>query len=303
MTRFDTPKTRGKLMFDVSMSKFNTWGVGGDAQCLFQPADLNDLCEFLANIDPDISVTWLGLGSNVLIHDSGIKGVVIVTQNGLKEIKFSNKTVYAQAGVACAKLARTSVSKGFTGIEFMAGIPGTIGGALAMNAGAFGGQTWARVDSVDIVNRQGEIISRNADEYEYGYRFVNTNDNEWFVGGRFKLESADKRHNVISIKELLSQRAATQPIGKKNCGSVFKNPENEYAANLIEKCGLKGFRIGGACVSNKHANFIINDDQASASDIESLIKHIQKTVQNQFNVNLIPEVRFIGEFIENKDVT
>ena len=300
MTMFDTPNTRGKLLFDVPMTKYNTWGVGGNAQCVFSPVDIDDLVKFLAELNSDIPITWLGLGSNVLIRDGGIQGVVIVTQSGLKEITFANDGVHAQAGVACAKLARTCVSKGMSGIEFMAGIPGTIGGALAMNAGAFGGQTWPRVSSVEVINRQGIISTRAAKEYEYGYRYVKSIDGEWFIGASFKLDEASDSHNVISIKKLLEQRAATQPIGKKNCGSVFMNPKNEFAANLIENCGLKGFCIGGACVSTKHANFIINENKASAADIEALIQHVQSTVNEKFQIELNTEVRFLGDSLNAK---
>ncbi len=295
MTMFDAPKTRGKLLFDVPMTKYNTWGVGGNAQCVFSPLDLDDLSVFLKGLDSGVSVTWLGLGSNVLIRDGGIEGVVIVTQGGLNHIQFLNDGVQAQAGVTCAKLARATVSKGFSGIEFMAGIPGTVGGALAMNAGAFGGQTWPRVSTVEVINRQGEFKTRTADEYEYGYRYVNGFEDEWFVGAYFLLDTEVDHENVISIKELLAQRAATQPIGKKNCGSVFMNPQNEFAANLIEKCGLKGMNIGGACISTKHANFIINENNASANDIEKLIKHVQSIVSEKCNIELKTEVRFLGK--------
>lgn len=294
MAMLNTLITRGKLLFDVSLSRYNTWGVGGSAQCVFHPADLDDLSDFLTNIDSVTSVTWLGLGSNVLIRDGGIDGVVIVTQSGLKEIRYLKHGVYAQAGVACAKLARATVSKGLVGIEFMAGIPGTVGGALAMNAGAFGGQTWENATEIDVINRQGEVSTRAVSEYEYGYRYVESPEGEWFVGASFTLLPKDRSNKIISIKELLAQRSEMQPIGKKNCGSVFKNPENGSAASLIEQCGLKGFRSGGACVSTKHANFIINEQQASAEDIEKLIEHIQQTVREQCEINLIPEVRTLG---------
>ena len=294
MSMINTPKTRGKLLFDVSMSRYNTWGVGGNAQCVFHPEDVEDLSDFLVNTDVDVPLTWLGLGSNVLIRDGGIDGIVIVTQSGLKKIQIEEENVYAEAGAACAKLARASVSKSLVGIEFMAGIPGTVGGALAMNAGAFGGDTWENVSSVDVINRKGEITTRSVNEYEYGYRYVKGFEDEWFVGARFNLSLDKEGTKIVSIKELLAQRAESQPIGKKNCGSVFKNPKNGFAASLIEECGLKGFSIGGACVSIKHANFIINQQQASAQDIEKIIQHIQETVREQHNVELIPEVKFLG---------
>ena len=292
MTMIDTSLIRGKLLFDVSLSKYNTWGVGGNAECVFHPADVDDLSNFLAHNDADMPITWLGLGSNVLIRDGGIAGVVIVTQGGLNEFEFMQDKIYAQAGVSCAKLARAAVAKNLTGIEFMAGIPGTVGGALAMNAGAFGGQTWDFVTSVDVINRRGEICAKPASEYEVGYRYVKQQAQEWFVGAHFSLREADK--SVVSIKELIKHRADTQPIGKRNSGSVFKNPPGNHAAKLIEECGLKGFTLGGASVSTKHANFIINQDEASAEDIERLIIHIKKLVLERSNVELIPEVKILG---------
>lgn len=296
MTDFEISNVRGQVLPDASLSKYNTWGVGGKAECLFIPADLSDLETFLTGTDKQIPVTWLGLGSNVLIRDAGIRGVVILTQSGLKELVFENdNVVYAQAGLACAKLARSAVSRGYTGVEFMAGIPGTVGGALAMNAGAFGGQTWERVVSVEVINRGGEIKTRVADEFEVDYRSVKQNRDEWFVGVRFLLSKRTSEDKVISIKELLGKRSATQPIGKKNCGSVFKNPQQTYAAKLIEECGLKGYTLGGACVSEKHANFIINENNASAKDIEELIKYVQHTVYDHSGIRLETEVRFLGE--------
>jgi len=298
MTMINSPETRGKLLFDVPLSRYNTWGVGGNAQCVFHPADIEDLSYFLANTEANVSLTWLGLGSNVLIRDGGIEGVVIVTQTGLKKIRFDGQSVYAHAGVACAKLARETVGKSLVGLEFMAGIPGTVGGALAMNAGAFGRQTWQNVTHVDVINRRGEISMREVSEYEYGYRHVKNFEGEWFIGASFDLDLDEHGTKVVSIKELLAQRAESQPIGKKNCGSVFKNPEHGYAASLIEQCGLKGFAIGGACVSNKHANFIINANKATAKDIEVLMQHVQDTVKQQCNIDLEPEVKFLG----NKEV-
>lgn len=293
MTMINTPIPRGKLHYDVSLSRYNTWGVGGNAQCIFQPADIEDLSNFLAQKDSSVPVTWLGLGSNVLIRDGGISGIVIVTQGCLNKFEFqSDNSVTAQAGVACAKLARAIVSKQLAGIEFMAGIPGTVGGALAMNAGAFGGQTWDFVTSLDVINRSGEVFKRSVDEYETGYRYVKTPDLEWFVGAQFKLQA--RTDKVVSIKELIKHRADTQPVGKKNCGSVFKNPPGQHAAKLIEQCDLKGYVLGGASISTKHANFIINSANASATDIENLIDHIKRVVMERCGVELVPEVKFLG---------
>lgn len=295
MTLFNTPEVRGELLFDVPMSDYNTWQVGGNAQCLFKPADLDDLSNFMASIEEHVDINWLGLGSNVLIRDGGISGIVIVTQGCLKNITFlDNNAVMAEAGVACTKLARQTNKKGLTGLEFMAGIPGTVGGALAMNAGAHGEATWNKVNKVDVINRRGDVITKSVDQFEFGYRNLQMPVDEWFVSAHFQLDTIAESDNVISIKELMQRRANSQPIGKKNCGSVFMNPPGKYAAKLIEESGLKGFSVGGACVSEKHANFIINEKNACADDIEQLINIIIERVENKFNLKLQTEVRVLG---------
>lgn len=292
----NTQDIRGSLMLDVPLTRYNTWGLSGHAECLYQPYDLADLSHFLQQLDANIPVTYIGLGSNLLIRDGGVSGVVIVTHACLKNIQYIEPSdVYVQAGVACAKLAKFTGTKNLTGIEFMAGIPGTVGGALAMNAGAFAGQTWDYVDYVDVINRQGDIYSRRADEYQTSYREVSVFDDEYFVGAHFILTHDSDAESSTNIRQLLEQRSRTQPIGKKNCGSVFKNPENAYAAELIEQCGLKGYRIGGASISAKHANFINNDANASAEDIEALMEYAQQKVFEKFSIQLEPEVRTIGE--------
>jgi UDP-N-acetylmuramate dehydrogenase len=211
-----------------------------------------------------------------------------------------NNTVYVGAGVADAKLARFTTRHHLTKGEFFAGIPGLVGGALAMNAGAFGGETWRQVVSVETLDRSGALHTRTPDEYEIAYRHVqlkNSQQQEWFVAAtmRFELQSDTTDTQLIDIKQLLAKRAATQPVGSANCGSVFRNPENDFAARLIESCGLKGKRIGGAMVSEKHTNFIINSDDASASDIERLIEYVQQTVLEKCGVELNTEVCIVGE--------
>lgn len=287
---------RGTMQMNAPLTRFNTWGLSGQAECLFQPYDLNDLSQFLQETDSSIPITYLGLGSNVLIRDGGVAGVVVVTHGCLNNMQqLNHRQCYAEAGVACAKLAKFSVAKNLTGVEFMAGIPGTIGGALAMNAGAFGGQTWDYVSSVKVINRHGEIYSRSNQDYQIGYRSVSIPEHEYFVAATFQLADKQAQASAIETKELLKRRSQSQPIGKKNCGSVFKNPDNGYAAELIERCGLKGHRIGGASISDKHANFINNDDHASANDIEELINLAQQKVYEKFAVQLQPEVRIIGQ--------
>jgi UDP-N-acetylmuramate dehydrogenase len=286
---------RGKLSYNEPMARHCSWKAGGHADVYFEPADKEDLALFLNSLINNEAVTWLGLGSNLLVRDGGIRGVVISVLNRLNTLKLlNNGIVYAECGVTCAKLARFCRQQGLAEADFLAGIPGTIGGALAMNAGAFGFETWDYVDSVEMMSRQGELIRRKAGEFQVSYRSVGKMDDEWFAAGYFQFPAA-KGGKVSNIKPLLERRNATQPIGLPSCGSVFKNPDGDHAARLIEACGLKGYCIGGACVSDKHANFIINTKHAKAADIEALIRHIQQTVRDQFGIELRTEVRIIGE--------
>ena len=290
-----TSTIRGRILNNEPMGKHCSWRTGGKAEVYFEPADKQDLVLFLSETTDDIPLTWIGLGSNLLVRDGGIKGIVISTLNKLNELTMiDNGRVYAESGVTCAKLARFCQKNNLDGADFLAGIPGTVGGALAMNAGAFGFETWQFVESVEILKRQGELKQRMASEFKVSYRSVNLPDNEWFSAAVFNFpKKVDSKES--NIKPLLVKRNASQPIGLPSCGSVFKNPQNDHAARLIEASGLKGFCIGGACVSEKHANFIINENNASASDIEELIEKIQIQVKQQFDIELQTEVRIIGD--------
>jgi len=282
----------------ASLARYTTWRVGGPADLLYLPANLADLQKFLQVLPTNIPLTLIGLGSNILIRDAGIPGVVVVTQGGLQAMDLTESGLLrAEAGVAVAKLARFSARQGLTGIEFLAGIPGTVGGALTMNAGCYGGETWQRIQCVETIDRFGEIRLRQAHEFTVGYRSVKLPANEWFVAGYFSLTPGDRESSLASIKKLLNQRNAAQPTNLPNCGSVFRNPPNDFAARLIEQCGLKNSRIGGAAVSEKHANFIVNDQLATAADIEKLIYHVQQVVATRCGVTLVPEVRILGEVI------
>lgn len=284
------------LKYDEPMSKHTTWRVGGPAEHYFVPADVNALSHYLKNLNEDEPIFWLGLGSNLLVRDGGIKGSVIATANALKGIEIvKENTVEVGAGVPCAILARFCARNHLIKGEFFAGIPGVVGGALRMNAGAFGGETWAHVEAVETINRKGETQWRDASEYVTGYRHVEGPEHEWFIKARFKFDSGDGEKAAADIKQLLDKRSATQPSGTANCGSVFRNPENNFAAKLIEDIGLKGYRIGGAVVSEKHANFIINDKGAKASDIEQLIGYVQSQVLEKTGVLLKTEVHIVGE--------
>lgn len=278
------------LTHNEPMSKYCSFRTGGLAQDFFIPDTLNELSEFLKNNQKPILM--LGLGSNLLVRDQGFDGVVIKLKH-FDQLDIKDDVVHVGAGTTLAKLSRFCESKKLNGAEFLSAIPGNVGGALAMNAGAFGSEIWHFVESVTTINTSGIVFERNALDFDIDYRQVlNKNLDEYFIGATFKFKQAEKQQN---IKALLEKRNQSQPIGQANCGSVFKNTKGYFAAKLIEDSDLKGFCIGGACVSEKHANFIINQDNASATDIEKLIFHIQQTVKSKFNIVLETEVRLVGD--------
>ena len=295
-----TAVLRGTLLENEPMSRHTTWRVGGPAERFYKPADLEDLQVFMQTLSADEPVYWVGLGSNLLVRDGGIKGTVIFTTNLLAEMALLEKQqVRVEAGVPCAKVARFCARNGLVGAEFLAGIPGTMGGALAMNAGAFGGETWQKVISVETVDHQGQLHIRTPEEYDIGYRHVQGPQGEWFVATVLQLDEGETELGQQNIRQLLDKRGASQPTKEANAGSVFRNPEGNYSARLIESCGLKGKHIGGACVSEKHANFIINTGAATAADIEALIEDVAAIVKRECNVCLETEVRIIGEKSES----
>lgn len=287
---------RGQLLKDEPLSRHTSWRVGGPADLYYQPADLDDLVNYLQSLPQSTPVTWIGLGSNLLVRDKGIRGVVVATSGALKQLSLVNDNeVRAEVGVPSAKVAKFSTQQGLAGAEFLCGIPGTIGGALAMNAGAFGGETWDIVSSVETIDRHGNLRNRTPDEFSIAYRSVRGLGEEWFVAAHFRLVEGDAADGKKKISDLLAKRGDTQPTQEPNAGSVFKNPENDYSARLIESCGLKDFCIGQACVSAMHANFIVNKGGASAGDIEKLIYKVQETVEQQHGIRLEPEVRIVGD--------
>ena len=312
---------RGKLRHDVDMRRHTSWRAGGRAQHLYQPADLADLVAFLRAMPADEPLLAVGLGSNLLVRDCGLRGTVLLLHAALDELRLENGLIYVQAGVPGAKLARFAALHNLGGAEFFAGIPGTLGGMLAMNAGCYGGETWNVVARVQVVTRSGELLERAPDEYEIGYRHVVKREtgngknvgarlvgrktiaqqaallrqDEFFVGAWLKLPAGDGETARAAIKSLLSKRIASQPLQLPNAGSVFRNPPGDHAARLIEQCGLKGRQVGGARVSEQHANFIVNEGDATAADIENLINEVQATVKEKTGIKLHPEVRIVGE--------
>jgi UDP-N-acetylmuramate dehydrogenase len=293
---------RGILRNAEPMSRHVTWRAGGCADRFYVPADLEDLARFLQRLPAGEPLCFVGLGSNLLVRDGGFRGTVVLTHSPHAAIEWQEGRIRAAAGASCPKVARLAANRGREGAEFLAGIPGTVGGALAMNAGCYGSETWQFVSEVSTIDRRGALRTRTPADFELGYRHVALKsagplgENEWFVEARFEFPPGDGARSRDRIRQLLARRIATQPLGLPNAGSVFRNPEGHHAARLIEMCGLKGHAIGGACISEKHANFIVNPGgRARASDIECLISHAREAVKQSFGIDLVPEVRIVGE--------
>lgn len=286
---------RGRLRLNEPMSRHTVWGVGGVADRFYEPADVEDLGNFLAQQPQVQGLLFLGLGSNLLVRDGGLPGVVIATAGCLDGLAMIGpNAVRAEAGIPTAKLARFCAQRGLCGCEFMAGIPGTVGGALAMNAGAFGAETWDFVRTVETVDRRGRVRLRQAGEYRVGYRRVEGTGQEWFVSAELELAPGDSAAGLARIRDLMRRRGTDQPMGHRSCGSVFKNPPGDHAGRLIDISGLKGMAVGGAVVSEKHANFILNTGDATAGDIEALMEQVAEAVARLQGVHLDPEVRIVG---------
>lgn len=288
------PQIKSPLLMDHPLNRYTTWRVGGPGDVVLIPESIDDIQQTLQFIPKDYPVTWLGLGSNALIQDEGISGLVLITQGSvLNETKIDGDTVYAQAGVPCGQLARFVARNDKAGLEFLAGIPGTVGGALAMNAGCYGGETWDHVIQVETIDRQGIRHIRQKNEFEVMYRKVSFPETEYFLAAYFNVKAGNKVDGLLHIKTMLDKRNLAQPTNLPNCGSVFKNPEGHFAAALIQACGLKGHQIGGAQISEKHANFIVNIDNARSSDIRALIALAKASVKEKFNIELEQEVKVI----------
>ncbi len=292
---------RGRLLAHEPMRKHLTWRAGGAADRAYVPAGLDDAAQFLRRLPAEEPVYFVGLGSNLLVRDGGLRGTVLLMHASHAVLRMDDGLVYAEAGAASPKVARFAANRGYAGAEFLAGIPGTVGGALAMNAGCYGAETWDHVARVLMLARNGELRERKPADFDIGYRHValagaEIGTREWFAAAWFGFERGDRVAALGRIKALLQQRIATQPLALPNAGSVFRNPPGDYAARLIEACGLKGYAIGGARVSEKHANFIVNaGGRGSAADIENLIEHVKQAVLARHGVELVTEVRIVGE--------
>jgi UDP-N-acetylmuramate dehydrogenase len=291
---------RGTLARDVPLARHTSWRCGGPGDRVYLPADREDLATFIRQLPPGEPLTAIGLGSNLLVRDGGIRGTVVVLHAALNTLQLQDGLIYAEAGVASPKVARFAATHGYADAEFLAGIPGTVGGALAMNAGCYGGETWRYVARVEVLTPAGMLEGRLPAAYVTGYRSVRRADGAApdgiFTAAWFAFPQGDSRVARARIAELLRRRIATQPLNLPNAGSVFRNPAGDHAARLIESCGLKGYAVGDARVSEKHANFIVNPKgRAKAADIESIIAHVRAVVRAQTGVDLEPEVQVLGE--------
>ena len=289
---------QSQLLINEPLARYTSWRVGGNADRVFIAENLGELQSFIQSIDKDEPILFMGLGSNLLVRDGGVRGTVVVMHQALNDLRMDGQYIYAEAGVTCGKLARFCANNAKEGAEFMAGIPGTVGGALAMNAGCYGSETWDIVHQVLTIDRAGITHVRNATEFTASYRHIEMPVlDEWFLGAWFILEPGQTEQSMKKIKNLLAARLASQPLNLPSAGSTFRNPKGDFAARLIEASGLKGFQIGGAQISPKHANFIVNVGECSALDIELLIRHIKDVVLEKQGVALQQEVRVIGEYV------
>ncbi len=289
---------KARVRYGEPMARHTSWRVGGPADVYFKPRSRDELVQFLQRQPPGTPVSWVGLGSNLLVRDGGVRGVVVATAGCLEHLRYlGDGLVEAEAGVPCTVLARHCARWRVGPAEFFAGIPGTVGGALAMNAGAFGGETWQCVETVETVDRAGVVRRRPPADFHVAYREVRGPAGEWFLAARLRFDPA-RPTSMDGVRHVIQQRQEKQPLGRPSCGSVFRNPPGDFAGRLIETAGLKGHRIGGAQVAEKHANFIINTGGATAADIEALIAHVQATVAAVHGVRLVPEVHVLGATVE-----
>lgn len=304
---FSPGRLRGSLREREPMSRHASWRAGGSAARVYVPADVDDLRIFLSSLGADEPVCFVGLGSNLLVRDGGFQGTVVLMHRTRGEMRFEDGLIYAEAGVAAPKVARFAATNELEGAEFLAGVPGTVGGALAMNAGCYGSETWSHVVRVRTVARDGSMHERLPDEYDTGYRHCAPRSRaigeECFIAAWFRFHPGNSAVARMRIKDYLSRRIASQPLDLPNAGSVFRNPPGDHAARLIEACGLKGFSIGGARISDKHANFIVNPlRSATAADIEAVIAHARMVVRARFGIDLVREVRIIGDYLPTATV-
>ena len=287
-----------RLLFHEPMSRHTTFRVGGEAECMAvveTKEELSKLVSYLGRIGQDYFV--LGNGSNLLVGDKGYRGIIVKLGPRLSAVGVEKNHIAAGAGVLLSKVASVARDAGLSGLEFAAGIPGSLGGAIVMNAGAYGGEMKQVVQMVRVMDKEGEILTLDNDTMEFGYRTSIIRDRPFIVlGVVLKLTPGDKEEISARMEELMKQRKSKQPLEYPSAGSTFKRPEGYYAGKLIMDAGLRGYRIGGAQVSEKHCGFVVNAGGATAADIREVIEEVQERVKDRFHVRLEPEVIFLGDF-------
>jgi len=285
----------GVLREHEPMARHTTLGVGGPARWFFRPADRPALVAGISLCPPDVSMLPLGRGSNMLVSDDGLDAMV-VDLSELNSLVFDGSVVRAGAGVRMSHFARLCAEHGLSGCEFLATVPGDIGGGVVMNAGAFTQQLSDTLVKIDVLMRSGRVNQLGSAALAMSYRHSELPEQSLVLAAEFKLHPDHPEQIRLRMRNMRSQRSATQPLSLPNCGSVFKNPQGDHAARLVEAVGLKGFAIGGACISIQHANFIVNEGDASSADIVALIQRAQREVKDRFAIDLEPEVRMVGKW-------
>jgi UDP-N-acetylmuramate dehydrogenase len=288
-------ETASLCLMNESLKKHTTYGIGGPADLMIFPKSKQDLIKVIEIINENkIQLTILGSGSNVLVSDNGIRGAVISLKNSLKQIEVDNNILYAECGTMLGKIVKHAVKNNLIGLENLNGVPGTLGGALIMNAGAWGGEISENLIHVEVINSKSEIQKIQKKDLNFSYRQSSFNKDDILLSAKFNLKKADKDIIKENFIEAQSGRKKSQPLNKRSAGSLFKNPKNNSAGKLLDEAGLKGFSIGDAKISEKHANFFINNGDASSRDMLMLIKKAHKEVKDKFNVNLFLEVKLMG---------
>jgi len=288
-------KTASLCLMNESLKKHTTYGIGGPADLMIFPKSKQDLIKVIEIINENkIQLTILGSGSNVLVSDNGIRGAVISLKNSLKKIEVDDNILYAECGTMLGKIVKHAVKNNLIGLENLNGVPGTLGGALIMNAGAWGGEISENLIHVEVINSKSEIQKIQKKDLNFSYRQSSFNKDDILLSAKFNLKKADKDIIKENFIEAQSGRKKSQPLNKRSAGSLFKNPKNNSAGKLLDEAGLKGFSIGDAKISEKHANFFINDGDATSKDMLMLIKKAHKEVKDKFNVNLSLEVKLMG---------
>ena len=291
----DSNKTASLCLMNESLKKHTTYGIGGPADLMIFPKSKQDLIKVIEIINENkIKLTILGSGSNVLVSDNGIRGAVISLKNSLKQIEVDDNILYAECGTMLGKIVKHAVKNNLIGLENLNGVPGTLGGALIMNAGAWGGEISENLIHVEVINSKSEIQKIQKKDLNFSYRQSSFNKDDILLSAKFNLKKADKDIIKENFIEAQSGRKKSQPLNKRSAGSLFKNPKNNSAGKLLDEAGLKGLSIGDAKISKKHANFFINDGDASSRDMLMLIKKAHKEVKDKFNVNLSLEVKLLG---------